>query len=651
MIKIAPTLFAVCSFAWTACSPVNPKNPQSSEVKIVDNSLVDADLLQSGSYSISEYDYDSGPIVDYDVLPQTFGRPDVKTDIRGRLYLPNGNGPFPVVVFLHGNHATCGIKTGDGNPRVDTRVDFTLSGRCPNGYIEAPSYLGYDASAKQLASWGYAVLSMNANRGITGRDGYTSADSGLVYARGVHVLRHLEEFYKWSRDGSNANVNSNGIDLRGKLDFSRVGLMGHSRGGEGVRYAYNIYSNSGVSNVWKQRIPGMRIEGIFEIGPVDMGTNSGKVEARGTAWNVLIPGCDSDVYDFSGVDPFARMLESQEDGFPKSVFTLWGANHNFFNSEWQVSDAPHKCIGEQRPLWDTHGPTLPAPFSRLDENARAGLVGSESQIGVSRGLIFAFFHAHLGKNELLSHIFDPQFRLPQQMTAFGSASREYLSGRNAKLVFDGKDSTNLSNEGDLKLLSLDRYLKNQLQALTKSWQNYADIYGFGTYTAVLTSTTFARPALVIEGDTSNAAQAVLVPLTEVEDSRDFWTLDLSLALRKECYDFDKDLESTCPDQDVDSDFDVSLILADGSETKAVNIQDYIKLDNWYNQMLSRAGTKHVGGGTHVLYEVIPILYQTARFELTDFGASVESIKAIKLHFPEDSKVSLVLESARLSKRL
>lgn len=645
-------LLTFASFAWISCSPQNTNAPQNSEVKIVDNSLVDSDLLKAGDYSIDEYDYDSGAIVDRDVLPQTFGRPDVKTDIRGRLYLPQGNGPFPVVVFLHGNHATCGITTGKGNPRVDTRTDFTISGHCPNGYVESPSHLGYEKSAKHLASWGYAVISINANRGITGREGNTAADSGLIYARGKLVLRHLEEFYKWTRDGRNSLMKPESLDLQSKLDFSRVGLMGHSRGGEGVRYAYNIFANSEDSTEWQQRIPGMRIAGIFEIGPVDMGANSGKVEARGTAWNVLIPGCDSDVYDFAGVNPFARMLEAQEDGFPKSVFTLWGANHNFFNSEWQVSDAPHSCIGEQKPLWDTTGKLLPSPYTRLDENARAGLVGSKAQINVAEALLFAFFQAHLSSHEeLLGHIFDPQYRLPGQLSALGSSSREYLSGRQAKLIFDGKDSSDLVSNGDLKLVPLSRYIKDQLASLTKSWQNYADTFDLGHMTAVLLSTTFARPALVIEGDTDDSSKDVTIPLNRVEDAKGYWTLDLSLALRKECYDFDKDLNSTCPELKVDSDFDVSLVLADGSETEAVNIKDYISLDNWYNQMLSRAGTKHANDGTtQIVYEVIPILYQTARFELTDFGKPVDSIKAIKLHFPQDSSVSLVLESARLSKR-
>src|SRR6185436_19424459 len=64
------------------------------------------------------------------------------------------------------------------------------------------------------------------------------------------------------------------VNLTGKIDFTNVGLMGHSRGGQGVLAAYNLYRNSSIDPratppdiAWGTRIPGMTIKGIFEIGP------------------------------------------------------------------------------------------------------------------------------------------------------------------------------------------------------------------------------------------------------------------------------------------------------------------------------------------------------------------------------------------------
>ena len=36
-----------------------------------------------------------------------------------------------------------------------------------------------------------------------------------------------------------------GVDLAGKIDFQNVGTMGHARGGEGVRAAYEQYRDAG----------------------------------------------------------------------------------------------------------------------------------------------------------------------------------------------------------------------------------------------------------------------------------------------------------------------------------------------------------------------------------------------------------------------
>src|SRR5204863_3527690 len=66
------------------------------------------------------------------------------------------------------------------------------------------------------------------------------------------------------------------VNLTGKIDFTNVGLMGHSRGGQGVLAAYNLYRTPSIDPratpadiTWSSRIPGMNIKGIFEIAPTD----------------------------------------------------------------------------------------------------------------------------------------------------------------------------------------------------------------------------------------------------------------------------------------------------------------------------------------------------------------------------------------------
>src|SRR5262249_37931175 len=115
---------------------------------------------------------------------------DRATEIWARVWRPSTDEleGLPLVVFLHGNHGTCGaffcraaicgvpLQLPDG-PRIDDRIDYTFTGTCPRAgegnppaeadYVVAPSHEGYAYLAEQLASHGYLVVSINANRGIT----------------------------------------------------------------------------------------------------------------------------------------------------------------------------------------------------------------------------------------------------------------------------------------------------------------------------------------------------------------------------------------------------------------------------------------------------------------------------------------------------
>ena len=303
-------------------------------------------LLLSGVLSghavaedITSAEYHFNAVQDGEILPGVF------TEIWAKLYRPAdlGSTPRPLIVMLHGNHWTCGIGS---NPIVPTSCLYTTTGACGAGETPISSYLGYDYLGNALAAQGYIVISINANRGITCGTPVTG-DYGLNLARGRLVLKHLALLSQWNRYG-NAPA-SLGVDLRGRINFNEVGMIGHSRGGEGVRAAYNLYNDSG--SVWQKEIRDpVTFKGIFEIGPVD-GQTSRVLNAVGTAWNVLLPMCDGDVSDLEGMKPFDRMqnASTESPALPKSMYAVWGANHNFYNSIWQNNDSPG-CTGTT-PLW------------------------------------------------------------------------------------------------------------------------------------------------------------------------------------------------------------------------------------------------------------------------------------------------------------
>lgn len=369
------------------------------------------DPTLSGSFKTSTGEYRFPASLDPDIIG------DRATEVWAQVYYPAAvSGPLPLLVFLHGNHGTCG--TGS-NPRRDTNCQYTTLGTCPSGFVVTPNHLGYSYVAERLASWGYIVVSINANRGIT-CGGAFPGDSGLNLARGRLILKHLQYLSDWNNNGGTPP--SVGTDLMGRLDFSQFGMMGHSRGGEGVRAAYNLYRDSG--SPWPARIiDPISFQAIFEIGPVD-GQTSRVLNADGTKWNVLLPMCDGDVSDLQGVKPFDRMMRifTEVPATQKSTFTAWGTNHNYYNTEWQVSDSAG-CLD--------HTPLFAQP------------VGSPEQRQVSLTGMMALFRANVGAqaDPSFNQNFNPQYDLPASLTSITRVDRGFTDSPNSGVTTVFEDFT------------------------------------------------------------------------------------------------------------------------------------------------------------------------------------------------------------------
>src|SRR6059058_4169039 len=87
-------------------------------------------------------------------------------------------------------------------------------------------------------------------------------------------------------------------------------------------------------------------------------------------------------------------INSESPARQKSTFAVWGANHNFYNTEWQVSDSAG-CFANQR------------LFDHLDGSADERTTAIASAV--------AFFVANVGASKLpdYNRIFNPQFELPE----------------------------------------------------------------------------------------------------------------------------------------------------------------------------------------------------------------------------------------------
>jgi len=185
------------------------------------------------------------------------------------------------------------------------------------------SYRGYDAPASVLASHGYHVVSISANA-INAWD-FETVDSGAL-ARAQLVLAHLDLWRRWSTAGGVPF----GRRFVGRVDLHTVGLMGHSRGGEGVVRAALLNAERRIS---------YGIRAVLPLAPTDFS----RPTLPAVAVSVLLPYCDGDVWDLQGQHFFDDTRYAVTgDRAPRSAVLVMDANHNFFNTEWTRVRRPHR---------------------------------------------------------------------------------------------------------------------------------------------------------------------------------------------------------------------------------------------------------------------------------------------------------------------
>ncbi|KQW48685.1 hypothetical protein ASC77_08080 [Nocardioides sp. Root1257] len=249
------------------------------------------DPATPGPYAVTTSDYTLDPVA----VPGM----RVPIEMVGHVVEPAAaepTGPRPLVLFLHGRHGVC-YNPSDADAWSD---DWP----CKAPFREIPSQLGYDYIQQVLASQGYATVSIRVN-GINAQD-FAAADGGAD-ARARLVQAHLDHWV--------------GLAAGHQVDLSRVVLVGHSRGGEGVDRA-------------SIRIPltaPYRIVGQVLIAPTDFGAQAAPYVPTVT----LLPYCDGDVSDLQGqkFTDNGRDLTADDTSLKSSVLVM-GADHNFFNTEW-----------------------------------------------------------------------------------------------------------------------------------------------------------------------------------------------------------------------------------------------------------------------------------------------------------------------------
>lgn len=230
-----------------------------------------------------------------------------KMPINGIVWYPEGKGPFPLVVIVHGAH----LMTDYSDP-------------------------GYEYLGKLLASHGYITVSVDEN--FLNVSPFN--DLFMIKtiekenpARAVLLLEHLKTWQGWNQKQNNPFYN--------KVDMNNIALVGHSRGGEAVSIAtvFNKLKSYPENSNIKFNY-GFNIRSVIALAPTDKQYKpSGKPVTLQDVNYLTVQGAhDMDVNSFSGSEQYERVKFTNGTSYFKSAVYVSGSNHGQFNSAWGRED-------------------------------------------------------------------------------------------------------------------------------------------------------------------------------------------------------------------------------------------------------------------------------------------------------------------------
>jgi dienelactone hydrolase len=232
--------------------------------------------------------------------------------LQARVWYPDGDGPFPLVLVVHGNHS-----------------------------MEDFSDPGYGYLGELLASRGIILASVDENfinSSISalvdvfddGRPGIKEEND----ARGWLLLEHLAQWRDWNTEP--------GHQFQNKVDIDRIALIGHSRGGEAVGIAASFNSLARYPDDASEKFDfGFNLRGVIAIAPVDgqYQPRDDGTPVRDVNYFTIHGSMDGDVQSFEGAAQYSRVSFSENAGsrFKASLY-IDGANHGQFNTTWENLD-------------------------------------------------------------------------------------------------------------------------------------------------------------------------------------------------------------------------------------------------------------------------------------------------------------------------